>query len=154
MSRLVCSNCRYVLDARVLSDEEATREVTDAEGTLVCPNCGEVDTFLSLEGETQSAMDSLDPEEAEIQHTPYWHWDGGRIVARIGTDDHPHPDDDSHHIASIGVYDADGEPIALLERRRFDPELDIIFEGLDPDEEVEVRLACNIHGTWRGVRED
>jgi desulfoferrodoxin (superoxide reductase-like protein) len=152
MSRLICTNCRYILDRRVLADEESASEVTDTEGVLVCPNCGEVDSFFELPGETQTALDADDPESVEIQHTPYWYRDGEKIVVRIGTDDDPHPNDDSHHIESIGLYDTDGEAIEVLERYRFDPELDVVFDGIDPEERVEVRLVCNVHGEWKGVR--
>ncbi|MDD5377062.1 MAG: desulfoferrodoxin family protein [Candidatus Gracilibacteria bacterium] len=86
--------------------------------------------------------------EQESSHIPFYKEQGDRIIIQIGTTDNPHEIEENHFIEYIGLFETDGEIIEL----KLQPEEDIvIFENPGTDE-YEVRLSCNIHGVWRGVK--
>lgn len=86
--------------------------------------------------------------EQEASHIPFYREDDGVIIVRIGTEENPHETSEGHFIEYVGLFDADGEAVEI---RTYPEENLLSFEHPELDE-YEVRLSCNMHGVWRGLR--
>lgn len=69
-------------------------------------------------------------------------------MVQVGTTDNPHEIEENHFIEYVGVFDGDGE---ILEIQIQPEDTTLVFENPWIDD-YEVRLSCNIHGIWRGIR--
>ncbi len=115
MARLVCTECRYLLSTDMLDRDDSSSELYAADGSLVCPACGGVDTFMRVAEAVQDPPEDPDDLSAvEEQHTPFYFREGDVLRVRVGLEDNPHPQTDDHRIEAIGVYDTDGEVIEEL----------------------------------------
>ena len=99
----------------------------------------------------ESVQEMSDPRmmtEQEASHIPFYREQGTQIIIQIGTSDSPHEIEENHFIEYVGLFETDSTPIEIT----LQPEDSIVvFENPNLDE-YEVRLSCNVHGTWRGVK--
>lgn len=79
-------------------------------------------------------------------HTPFFRFVPGGVEVRVGTDDLPHPDEGSHFIEWIALFDDGGEALEWKFRPGTDP---VTFEGFEEGDFAEIRASCVIHGAWK-----
>ncbi len=65
------------------------------------------------------------------------------VVVRIGNDDSPHPNEDSHFFEWVALVDEDGEDVAF--KIRPNPSEDLLFEDFERDDFAEIRVCCSVH---------
>ncbi|NDK19393.1 hypothetical protein GW819_00975 [Candidatus Gracilibacteria bacterium] len=150
MQKFTCTACSYVYNPFIGEENIAQGTVfEDIDESWVCPHCGEEkEGFIETPTNIQEVSSLGGITEQEASHIAFYKEQGNTIVVQIGTSDNPHEIEENHFIEYVGLFETDGEIIEL----RLQPEEDvIIFEnpGLD---EYEVRLSCNIHGVWRGMK--
>ncbi|EKD44126.1 MAG: hypothetical protein ACD_71C00230G0003 [uncultured bacterium (gcode 4)] len=150
MQKFTCTACSYIYNP-------FTWEENIPPGTAFeyldeywnCPHCGEEkDSFIETPINIQEVSRSGIVTEQESSHIPFYKEQGNSIIIQIGTTDNPHETEENHFIEYVGIFETDGEIIEI----KFQPEEDtVIFENPWFDE-YEVRLSCNIHGVWRGMK--
>ncbi|MFA6090225.1 MAG: rubredoxin [Candidatus Gracilibacteria bacterium] len=150
MQKFTCTACSYIYNPFI--GEENTPSITafeDLDESWNCPHCGEEkDNFIETPVSIQEVSQLKELTEQEASHIPFYKEQGDLIIIQIGTVDNPHEIEENHFIEYVGLFEIDGEIIEL----KLQPEEDIItFENPGYDE-YEVRLSCNIHGVWRGMK--
>lgn len=105
---------------------------------------------MAEQTEVQYIEDIEAATEYQLKHTPDVKVEGhpDSIVLRvsIGLRGTSHPQTEEHHIEWIAVYEGDDE----LDRVpfRFDQTPEAVFELAYPDQPLEVRASCNLHGVF------
>jgi len=100
--------------------------------------------------EVQYIVDIESASEYQLKHCPNVRVEGhpDSVVLRvgIGLKGLTHPQSEEHFIQWIAVY-ADGEELARL---GFGPDQapEAVFELPHPDQALEVRASCNLHGVF------
>lgn len=150
MQKFTCTNCSYLYNP--FTGEEDILPGTSFDNldeSWTCPHCGEdKDGFTETPVYIQELSHPTMITEQESSHIPFYQEQGDEIIVQIGTLDNPHEIEDNHFVEYVGLFDSDGEIVEL----RLHPEEDsIVFENPRLDE-YEIRLSCNIHGVWRGIK--
>lgn len=150
MQKYACTNCSCVYNPFIGEESVESRIFfDDLDESWVCPHCGEGKEYFT---EIPENIQDFSPigmmTEQEASHTSFYKEQGDQIIIRIGADSLPHANEKDHFIEYIGLFETDGEIIDI----KIQPTEDIvIFENPDRDD-YEVRLSCNLHGVWRGVK--
>lgn len=153
MKKFACTECGYLYRPALGEEELGIEPGTPFESvseTFSCPSCGSgEDAFFAVSESVNEPDPNFDFSEQEEQHVPFYSYvaEGARV--RIGTEDLPHPDEDSHFLEWVALFDEDGEPLET----RFRPQggTEILFEGFEEGDFSEVRSCCSVHGVWRGL---
>lgn len=149
MQKFTCTSCSYIYNPFIWEEDiSAGTSFENLPESWKCPHCGEdMDGFIETPINIQELSGKSHTEE-EASHIPFYHEQWDSIIIRIGTPDNPHEIEENHFIEYVGLFETDGEIIEL----KLQPEEDtIVFENPWLDE-YEVRLSCNIHGVWRGIK--
>lgn len=150
MQKYTCSECSYIYNPFIGEENIAPGTFfEDIDDEWQCPQCGEnKDQFT----ETIENIQDISPKwmltEQELSHIAFYREENNSIIVQIGTEDSPHEIEENHFIEYVWLFETDG---TIIEIRSQPEEPIIIFENPDLDE-YEVRLSCNIHGVWRGVK--
>ncbi len=145
MAFFICTLCQSTC-----TDEEY------ADMDLVCPTCGEEDSCVQMPQTIHEPIDPASLRDVEEMHIPFFREDDtGHVRVRIGRDENFHPMDDEHSIIAVGVYGDEGETIDILTGEDLMSLADGGFVTLDThgQDPYEVRSTCELHGTWRGMKE-
>jgi rubredoxin len=150
MQKFTCTLCFYVYNPFVWEEDILCgTEFEDLAESWSCPHCGgEKDNFIETPIYIQELSSTRKISEQESSHIPFYKEQWEKIIVQIGTNDNPHEIEENHFIEYVGLYEIDGDPIEL----KIQPEESIIIFENPGYEEYEVRLSCNIHGVWRGVK--
>lgn len=150
MQKFTCTSCSYIYNPFIW--EEDIPPLTAFEylnESWICPHCWEKkDNFIETPINIQELSQWKWITEQESSHIPFYKEQDNRIIIQIGPTDNPHEIEENHFIEYVGLFEMDGEIIEL----QLQPEENIItFKNPEVDE-YEVRLSCNIHGVWRGIK--
>lgn len=147
--KYLCTKCNYIYDEMLWEVDDGVEFWTKFENVgdhFSCPNCYESSEYFQ---EVQMHVHSLDEDFLlwiEAEHIPIidvledW-------MIKITVN---HPDEDSHFVWNIWIYD---EYWDMVYEQFFTPDMPVYLEYDVSDlEEYEVRVQCNIHGTfWKKV---
>lgn len=150
MQKFTCSACSYIYNPFIWEEDILPGTAFEyLDENWICPHCGtEKDGFIETPINIQELSHPKTITEQESSHIPFYREQEDSIIVRIGTIDNPHEMEENHFIEYVGLFETDGEIIEL----KLQPEEDtIVFQNPMMDE-YEVRLSCNIHGVWRGVK--
>lgn len=153
MKKYICTECNFLYDP--FSENEEGEPNGDFEflgESWSCPHCGsDRDNFMQVPENIHDAPRSTeDASDEELRHTPFYFRQEDKLVVRVGNEDSLPFDPEWHFIEYVGVFDEYGENIDIIYR----PDLEIVTFDYPDYEDFEVRAACNLHGTWRGIRID
>ena len=149
MQKFTCTTCSYIYNPFLWEEDTPSGTLfEDLHEYWTCPHCsGEKDDFIETPINIQE-LSSKNATEEESSHIPFYKEQWDDIFIQIGTNDNPHEIEENHFIEYVWLFEKDGEVIEL----RIQPEENILhFENPQIDE-YEVRLSCNIHGVWRGIK--
>ncbi len=150
MQKYTCTSCSYIYNPFIW--EEDIIPGTDFETLAedwVCPHCGDIkESFIEAPTHIQEASSINMITEEELSHIPFYKEQWDQIIVHIGSPDTPHEIEENHFIEYIGLFETDGEIIDMCTL----PEESVIFFENPWLEDYEVRLSCNIHGVWRGIK--
>lgn len=151
MKKFACTKCSYLyrpaFGEEDLGIEPGTAFESIAE-SFECPACGAgEDAFYAVSEAVNEPFDLNDPSEAEAQHVPVFRETPEGVVVKIGTEDLPHPNEESHFFEWVALVDEDGEDVEI--KMRPEGGADVLFEGYGREDFDEVRACCSIHGIWR-----
>lgn len=150
MQKFTCTTCSYIYNPFIGEEDiQAGTPFEDLDEYWVCPQCGEEkECFIETPINIQEISRLGAITEQESSHIPFYKEQGNTVTVQIGTIDNPHEIEENHFIEYVGLFETDGEIIEL----RLQPEEDILIFENPWFDEYEVRLSCNIHGVWRGVK--
>lgn len=150
MQKLTCTACSYIYNPFIWEEDIPPGTTFEELGELwACPQCGEEkDGFIETPINIQELSHRGGISEQESSHIPFYREEWEKIIVQIGTDDTPHETEENHFIEYVGLFETDGE---IIELRIQPEEAIVVFENPGFDE-YEVRLSCNLHGVWRGVK--
>ncbi|MFA5917097.1 MAG: rubredoxin [Candidatus Gracilibacteria bacterium] len=147
--RYLCTNCSHIYD-EALGDEEAGYEagvkLYEMQDYFVCPVCSEAsDSFQEINEEINYLDNEKNLTIEEEMHYPVIIQEDSNIKISIGIDEN-HPNEESHFISSIQLFDEYGD---LVEEKFLSPndKGGAIFDNYDLDE-FEIRIICSLHGVF------
>lgn len=158
MQKYVCTGCYSVYDPLIGDEENNVEPGTNFDEIHEEYRCGVCmapkEMFLLLPENIQEAIDPEHLLNKESEHIPRYIESDGWVYVRLGEGDEDidFPADAEHYLTSVGIFDEDGEPIEWKIIDRESPSIWYRFEK--PDDDYEVRAACNLHGTWKGILDD
>lgn len=150
MQKYTCTACSYTYNPFIWEENiPPGTAFEDLDESWICPHCGEEkDAFLETPANIQEPSDLRTMTDREASHIPFYREKNGNIIIQIGSDDHPHEVEENHFIEFVGLFETTGE---IIELKIQPEESTVVFENPELDE-YEVRLSCNLHGVWRGVK--
>ena len=156
MQKYICTNCQAIYDP-LFGDEENEIEVGTSFESIweswVCPICfASKDFFFSLPEIVHDPISEDMMSDLEYSHIPRFIEYREKIYVWIGDED-GYSNNKEHQIIYVGIFDEDGEIIDIIKINPTILQEWFIFD-FPLDESYEIRAACNIHGVWRGVRDE
>lgn len=147
MKKYACTECSYLYRPAFGEEESEIAPGTPFESiadSFSCPSCGASEEFFHAVTEhVNEPFDYGDLSEEEGQHVATFREAPEGIVVRIGNEDSPHPNEDSHFFEWVALVDEDGEDVAV--KLRPAPAEDILFEDFERDDFHEIRVCCSVH---------
>lgn len=147
MKKFACTQCSYLYRPAFGEEEMEIAPGTPFESvadSFSCPSCGASEEFFHAVTEyVNEPFDYGDLSEEEGQHVATFRETPEGIVVKIGNDDSPHPNEDSHFFEWIALVDEDGEDVAF--KIRPNPSEDLLFEDFERDDFAEIRVCCSVH---------
>lgn len=150
MQKFTCTECFYIYNPFIWEEDILPWVTFDLlNEDWQCPHCGgEKINFIETPINIQEISYWNHISDQESSHIPFYKEQWSSIIVQIGTNDCPHEIENNHFIEYIGLFEPDGEVIEI----KIQPEKDIIIFENPGFDDYEVRLSCNIHGIWRGVK--
>ena len=147
MKKYACTECSYLYRPAFGEEELEIAPGTPFESvadSFTCPSCGASEEFFHAVAEhVNEPFDYGDLSEEEGQHVATFRVVADGVAVRIGNEDSPHPNEDSHFFEWVALVDEDGEDVAV--KLRPSPAEDLLFEDVDPDDFSEIRVCCSVH---------
>lgn len=150
MQKFTCTACSYIYNPFIGEEDiPPWTAFENLDESWICPQCGEEkDGFIETPVNIQELSHKGAITEQESSHIPFYTEQWEKIIIQIGTTDNPHEIEENHFIEYVWLFETDGEIIEL----KLQPEEGVIIFENPQINEYEVRLSCNIHGVWRGIK--
>lgn len=150
MQKFTCTCCFYIYNPFIWEENIPPGiPFNDLEESWICPQCGEEkENFIESLINIQEVSQFWKITDQESSHIPFYKEKENKIIIQIGTTNNPHEIEENHFIEYVGLFEIDGEIIDI----KIQPEENIVVFDNPLLDEYEVRLSCNIHGVWRGIK--
>lgn len=116
-----------------------------------CAKCGNIITHLVDKGirvvccgEEMGEMEAQTADSTTEKHVPVVTQEGRKVVARVGSVDHPM--EPEHWIQFICIVTKEGCEVKYLDPGE---EPEAVFELSETDELIATYEYCNLHGLWK-----